>query len=48
MTAYTPSHSSSDTASVVIDLLVEFGIQAIQYVPLIVLALLAVFIVSRF
>jgi hypothetical protein len=40
MTEYTPTHTSNDLASVVIDFIVEFGIQIIAFVGLIALVAL--------
>jgi hypothetical protein len=40
MTAYTPVHTSNDLASVVIDFIVEFGVQIIAFVGLIALVAL--------
>jgi len=37
MTAYTPAHTSSDLSAVVIDFIVEFGIQILAFVGLIAL-----------
>lgn len=42
MTAYTPTHSSSDLASVVIDFIVEYGIQLLAFAGLIALITLYV------
>jgi len=48
MTAYVPNHSSSDTASIVIDFLVEVGINLVSYMPLIVLTLLVTLVGGSF
>ena len=42
MTAYTPTHSSSDLASIVIDFLVEYGVQLLAFAGLIALVTLFV------
>lgn len=42
MTAYTPTHSSSDLASVVIDFIVEYGVQLLAFAGLIALVTLGV------
>lgn len=45
MTAYTPAHTSNDIASVVIDFLVEYGVQVLAFAGLI--ALVTLFIWAR-
>ena len=45
MTAYTPTHDSGDLASVVIDFIVEYGIQLLAFAGLI--ALIGLFIWVR-
>jgi hypothetical protein len=40
MTNYTPAHGSADIPNVVIDFLVEFGVQIIAFVGLIALVAL--------
>ena len=42
MTAYTPEHTSSDLAGVVIDFIVEYGIQILAFAGLIALVTLFV------
>jgi hypothetical protein len=42
MTAYTPTHDSGDLASIVIDFLVEYGIQILAFAGLIALVTLFV------
>jgi hypothetical protein len=42
MTAYTPTHDSGDLASIVIDFLVEYGIQILAFAGLIALVTLYV------
>jgi len=44
-TNYTPAHSSSDLASIVIDFLVEYGVQLLAFAGLI--ALVTLFIWAR-
>lgn len=44
MTNYTPSHSSSDVPSIVIDFLVEYGIQIVAFAGLIALITLFVWV----
>ena len=44
MTEYTPVHSSSDLPSVVIDFLVEYGVQILAFAGLIALITLAVWV----
>ena len=43
-TNYTPTHSSSDLPSVVIDFLVEYGVQLLAFAGLIALITLAVWV----
>lgn len=45
MTSYTPAHTSSDLASVVIDFIVEYGVQLLAFAGLI--ALVTLFIMAR-
>lgn len=45
--AYTPTHSSSDIPAVVIDFLVEFGVQILAFAGLIALILLFVWAKSH-
>jgi len=42
MTAYTPVHTSSDLAGVVIDFIVEYGVQILAFAGLIALVTLFV------
>jgi hypothetical protein len=42
MTNYTPTHDSSDIPSVVIDFLVEYGVQLLAFAGLIALIMLFV------
>ena len=42
MTDYTPTHTSSDLASVVIDFIVEYGVQLLAFAGLIALVTLFV------
>ena len=42
MTSYTPAHTSSDLASIVIDFLVEYGVQLLAFAGLIALVTLFV------
>lgn len=42
MTEYTPTHTSSDLASVVIDFIVEYGVQILAFAGLIALVTLFV------
>lgn len=42
MTAYTPNHSASDIPSIVIDFLVEYGVQLLAFAGLIALVTLGV------
>lgn len=42
MTAYTPAHTSSDLAGVVIDFIVEYGVQILAFAGLIALVTLFV------
>lgn len=44
MTAYTPTHDSSDLASIVIDFIVEYGIQLLAFAGLIALIMLFVWV----
>lgn len=45
MTAYTPTHDSNDLASIVIDFLVEYGVQLLAFAGLI--ALVTLFVWAR-
>ena len=45
MTAYTPTHDSNDLASIVIDFIVEYGVQLLAFAGLI--ALVTLFIWAR-
>ena len=40
MTTYTPAHSASDMAGIVIDFIVEFGIVIVGFVSIIVIILI--------
>jgi len=42
MTSYTPTHSSGDLSSVVIDFIVEYGVQILAFAGLIALVTLFV------
>lgn len=42
MTDYTPTHSSSDLSAVVIDFIVEYGVQILAFAGLIALVTLGV------
>lgn len=42
MTAYTPTHTSNDIANVVIDFIVEYGVQILAFAGLIALVTLFV------
>lgn len=45
MTAYTPTHDSSDLAGIVIDFIVEYGVQLLAFAGLI--ALVTLFVWAR-
>jgi len=45
MTEYTPTHSSSDLAGIVIDFIVEYGVQLLAFAGLI--ALVTLFVWAR-
>lgn len=47
MTNYTPVHSSSDVPSIVIDFLVEYGIQIVAFAGLIALISLGVWMKNQ-
>lgn len=44
MTSYTPAHTSNDLASIVIDFIVEYGIQLVAFAGLIALITLFVWV----
>lgn len=48
VTAYVPNHTSSDIPSVVIDFLVEYGVQIVAFAGLIALITLAVWVKGNF
>jgi len=42
MTSYTPTHTSGDLSSVVIDFIVEYGVQVLAFAGLIALVTLGI------
>lgn len=44
LTEYTPTHSSSDLAGIVIDFIVEFGVQILAFAGLIALVFIFVWV----
>jgi len=48
VTAYVPNHTSADIPNVVIDFLVEYGVQVLAFAGLIALITLAVWVKGNF
>lgn len=48
MTSYTPAHTTADLSGIVIDFIVEYGIQLIAFAGLIALITLATYFRNQF
>lgn len=48
VTAYVPNHTSADIPNVVIDFLVEYGVQILAFAGLVALITLAVWVKNQF